>query len=337
MKRTIRIGLALFVLAAVLMCSISCGVETPSAHAVLRKHIEETVDDGKSLQISDSSQVVSSYLLIRNEKDEDGSSEEKMYLTANAMSSDSSIYRIELCLTPDDASSTEWSFYCMSVLGQAVALAESHLNITEMTGDDVIPFETATGIPLVNEYSYRITATSMTNAALLALDQYCQQNLNLSVDDLGFASLSDTCRYTEEDAANVEEDLGGAFSLERLKLAGTMLLVGMGMVFLVLAILWGVLIIFKKVMYDGANKKAEKTKAAAPASDAAPAPAADDAIVAAVTGVMAYREDDGAIAAAITAAIAETIASDPQLSREFADGFRVVSFKRKSGKSAWNK
>ncbi len=140
---------------------------------------------------------------------------------------------------------------------------------------------------------------------------------------------------TTDMSADTEEDLGGAFSLERLKLAGIMLLVGMGMVFLVLAILWAVLIIFKKVMYDGAGKKKEKAeKPTAPTVPAADTP--DDAMIAAVAGVVAYQADDGAIAAAITAAIAETIASDPALSREFAGGFRVVSFERKSGKRAWN-
>ena len=39
-------------------------------------------------------------------------------------------------------------------------------------------------------------------------------------------------------------DLGGAFSPERLSYAGQMTLLGMLMVFLVLAILWGILTLF---------------------------------------------------------------------------------------------
>ena len=40
-------------------------------------------------------------------------------------------------------------------------------------------------------------------------------------------------------------DLGGAFSPERLSYAGQMTLLGMLMVFFVLAILWGILTLFK--------------------------------------------------------------------------------------------
>ena len=43
------------------------------------------------------------------------------------------------------------------------------------------------------------------------------------------------------------EDLGGFMSPERLEIAGQVVLIGMGMVFAVLALLWGVLAIFGKV------------------------------------------------------------------------------------------
>lgn len=127
-----------------------------------------------------------------------------------------------------------------------------------------------------------------------------------------------------------EDDLGGAFSVERLIYAGQMLLLGMAMVFVVLAILWMILLIFKKVMYDGANKKS-----AAEEKPAEPAPAPVE--VAPVEEPVAATEDDGALAAAITAAVAAMIASDEALSEQFAGGFRVVSFRRKSGKGAWNR
>ena len=39
---------------------------------------------------------------------------------------------------------------------------------------------------------------------------------------------------------------------------------------------------------------------------------------------------------AITAAVAAYIDSDPALSSRFAGGFRVVSFKKKNGKTSWN-
>ncbi len=123
----------------------------------------------------------------------------------------------------------------------------------------------------------------------------------------------------------------GIFSPERFAYAGEMLILGMGMVFLVLAILWVVLIIFAKTM-GGAEKPAKQEKPAKaapkPAPKAAPAPAAAPAPVAATS--------DDAIVAAITAAIAMTINSDPALSSQFAGGFRVVSFKKKNGKTSWN-
>ena len=123
--------------------------------------------------------------------------------------------------------------------------------------------------------------------------------------------------------AHAEEDLGGAFSPARLSMAGLMIIQGMGMVFLVLAILWMVLLIFKKVFYKDlakASKAPKETKAAEPAPVAPAAPvASDDALV-----------------AAITAAVAAYIDSDPALSSQFAGGFRVVSFKKKNGKTSWN-
>lgn len=121
----------------------------------------------------------------------------------------------------------------------------------------------------------------------------------------------------------------GLFSPERWIYSGEMLVLGVGMVFLVLAILWGILTIFAKTM-GGVKKsvkketpaKVEPKPAPAPVPTAAPAPtvaASDDAIV-----------------AAITAAIAMTIDSDPALSSQFAGGFRVVSFQKKNGKTSWN-
>ena len=53
-------------------------------------------------------------------------------------------------------------------------------------------------------------------------------------------------------------DLGGAFSPERLKYALEMTVLGLCAVFAVLALLWGVLILFKLFMYDAPKKKANK-------------------------------------------------------------------------------
>lgn len=134
-----------------------------------------------------------------------------------------------------------------------------------------------------------------------------------------------------ETAGTPEEyaDMGGAFSPARLALAGQMVLVGMGLIFLALAVLWGVLVIFRKVMYDAPMKKAAKENAKKAADK--PEPAVNPA------PVPAPAADDGAVVAAITAAIAAAIASDEALSAEFKGGFRVVSFKKKNGGAAWNR
>ena len=128
---------------------------------------------------------------------------------------------------------------------------------------------------------------------------------------------------TAEVVVETEEDLGSILSPARISYAIRMTVLGMGMVFSVLALLWLVLVIFKNALAEKpAKAKAEE------ASEPAPAPA--PAVTPAPAG------DDPAIIAAITAAIAATIDSDPALSQQFAGGFRVVSFKKKSGKTSWN-
>ena len=115
-------------------------------------------------------------------------------------------------------------------------------------------------------------------------------------------------------------------SPERLEIAGQVVLIGMGMVFAVLALLWGVLAIFGKVMTSGNKKKtADEQPAEAPAPVAAPAELPEE-MPAGETGTAA--EDDEELVAALTAAVAAAIASDEELSSRFASGFRVVSFKK---------
>ena len=103
----------------------------------------------------------------------------------------------------------------------------------------------------------------------------------------------------------------------------TVVVVGLGGVFSVLAIIWGVLALFKVFFYDiPEKKKAAKIKAAAPA----PAPVAEAPVEA------APEADDTQLIAVITAAIAAYTA-------ESAGGalpFRVVSYKRVRGANGWN-
>lgn len=119
----------------------------------------------------------------------------------------------------------------------------------------------------------------------------------------------------------VVQDMGGAFSPERLALAGQVTLIGMGMVFSVLAILWAVLAIFKQIF-----AKPAPAKKAEPAPVAAPAPVVEEAVE--------EVSDDGELIAVITAAVAAYIESeDPAMAQS---GFRVVSFRRANGGKAWN-
>ncbi|MBE6581253.1 MAG: hypothetical protein E7650_06540 [Ruminococcaceae bacterium] len=102
---------------------------------------------------------------------------------------------------------------------------------------------------------------------------------------------------------------------ERLGYAGRMTLIGMMTIFAALSLLWGALALFRTVLAAADKRRAAKTAdAAAPVEAAAPAP----------TPVT----DDGAVVAAITAAISLMLAEENGGS---TPAFRVVSFKR-SGK-----
>ena len=120
-------------------------------------------------------------------------------------------------------------------------------------------------------------------------------------------------------------DLGGAFSAERMAYALEMTALGLLAVFSVLAILWGVLALFKVIFYDSKQKK-EK------------APTEEKTVVTetVVPAPVASQNDDETVAV-IMAAISAYIVADPALAEEYAGGFRVVSFKRVRDKAAWNK
>ena len=91
-------------------------------------------------------------------------------------------------------------------------------------------------------------------------------------------------------------------------------LLGMGVIFAVLILLWAVLSVFKLVFYKGGKSEAAKT-VPAPEPTAAPAP----------VPVAPTATDDAELVAAITAAIA-VVMDAPETS------FRVVSFRRTAKK-----
>lgn len=110
---------------------------------------------------------------------------------------------------------------------------------------------------------------------------------------------------------------------EKLSLSGEMLLKGLGTVFMVLVILWAILSIMGKIFGAQQNKTAAPKKTAPKEEPKVePAPAVPAAPV----------SDDGALIAAITAAIEAYRAGEGSGNLPF----RVVSFKRKNGSNGWN-
>lgn len=112
---------------------------------------------------------------------------------------------------------------------------------------------------------------------------------------------------------------------ERLSLFGEVTLLGMGTVFIVLAILWG-LIALIGFFFDLHNKKVAAKNLAAKENEASAATEAPATPVAEQTS--AQQDNNGALVAAITAAIAAYIDADETLQEEYSGGFRVVSFRR---------
>lgn len=102
---------------------------------------------------------------------------------------------------------------------------------------------------------------------------------------------------------------------ERTAYAGRMILIGMGAIFLSLAILWGVLEIFRRFVMGPTPQEESKAPAPAPVPVAVPvAPAKPQA-----------TPSDDALIAAITAAVAATLAEE---NGGVVPGFRVVSFRK---------
>ncbi len=119
------------------------------------------------------------------------------------------------------------------------------------------------------------------------------------------------------------------FSSDAFSYVGQMMLLGMGAIFSVLAILWGVLSVFKLVFAE--KPKKEISLKEKPAAEI-PAKPAEEAV--AETGYIEVDDGTDQLVAVITAAIAAYRAAEEPESA--ATGFRVVSFRRTSGGGAWN-
>ena len=99
---------------------------------------------------------------------------------------------------------------------------------------------------------------------------------------------------------------------DRALLAGQMILIGMGVIFGVLSILWLVLVLFRKLLSAKINAEEAKTAAPVAARPAAPVDAPTPS-------------NDDAVIAVITAAVAATLAEE---NGGAAPAFRVVSYRR---------
>ena len=122
---------------------------------------------------------------------------------------------------------------------------------------------------------------------------------------------------------------------DRLSYALQGTITGIVMVFAVLTLLSLILYGSKFIFYDLPNRKKEIARPIIDAKVSGVAPQAAVNESNAVTVAEQDESDDGTLAAVITAAIAATLSSE-EYKNEFVGGFRVVSFKRASGK-AWNK
>ena len=322
MKKIISLTLAAQMLVTLLLTATSCsfGMESTTGYTQLRDHLSETVGDNKPAALDHQAVGLSSASVSSVTLEGEDSNNVRAVGYAKTGS-----YVLQITLTLNGSTEKARAYY--EVLnaddGKAISTAYITVLLTHYTGDDLVAFEAMEGITPITELTNRQNASALLNSLLLALDTYTTANLGIDLHDLGFIALSD--KYMADvETAEAEEDLGPAFSPERLSMAGLMIIQGVGMVFLVLAILWLVLLIFKKVFYKDPAKtekaaKVEKKpepapEAPAPAPVPAPAPAAAPG-------------EDGALVAAITAAVAAYIDSDPALTSQFASGFRVVSFK----------
>lgn len=337
MNKIWKITLAALFLVTLLLSTAACGMESMTGFTRLRDHLVSLgACDGKVVVLDTPSE---SYALdLDTVRDADGAY--TVRATAHLMLQLQTGARTEAAtLTLTFNGSTDKATLLYQVTNNPIK-ASAPLYLNHYTGEELIEFTEFEGTTSTTvERQHREVATDLCNTLLSALDAYTAKELDMSVTELGFVALSD--KYlTPADEVKTEQNLGGAFSPERLKQAGLMLLQGMGMVFLVLAILWVVLIIFKNIFAKDAAKAERAQKAAEKAAKKQKKQAPTEVVRATTEATSAPvpppASDDGALIAAITAAIAATIESDPALASQFVGGFRVVSFKKKTGKTSWN-
>lgn len=122
---------------------------------------------------------------------------------------------------------------------------------------------------------------------------------------------------------------------ERVMYALRMLIVGIGAVFAILALLWGVLVLARILLHDLPNRsqaEQDALKSAPPPGrpNVSPRPTVQ---VKPVDSAPA-AQDNGVLIAIITAAVSAAMSEEGTLP---PGGFRVVSFRRSSDVGAWNR
>lgn len=325
MKKILSISLALLMLVCLCFSVTSCEQDTAfGKYYSYLEGLENQMDEKEADGIT----TVVAKPLTNIEDDT------KEIMLVSSVKATGAVISVTLYLT-ENTSTYHFVFSIMSDTNNSPYIwGEGDVDALSYTGNELVAFDTYKDYSYNTNYyetDYRSTATNLLKTLVLSMKPMMAK-ANVDVKDFYFISVD----FPEADLdAEGEEDLGGAFSAERWLYVGQMLVVGLGMVFLVLAILWIILLIFEKAM--GTGEKPAKPAKPAPAKADKSAPAPQKQVPAAPAApAVTPAADDGALVAAITAAIAATIASDEGLSRQFASGFRVVSFRKKSGKGAWN-
>ena len=314
MKKILSISLALLMLVCLCMSMVSC--EQDTAFGKYYSYLEGL--EGKTdLAQADALTAVMAQAITT------GEDEKPAIMMMSYIKATDATLSMTLVLK-ENTSTYEFIFEATSKTSdQKLMVASGSIDALSYTGDELVEFDAYSDAYNSNYYetTQRGTATSMLKTLVLTMKPMMAE-AGVNVEDFYFISVEFP---TTDDSASAEEDLGGPLSAARWAYVGQMLVVGLGMVFLVLAILWLVLIIFEKAM--GTKPQPEKK----------PEPKAQPVVTTQppVTPPGA-QTDDAAVVAAITAAIAAMIQSDEQLSEEFAGGFRVVSFRKKNGRGPWN-
>lgn len=318
MKKIISLSLTALMLITLLLFTASCGMESVTGYTRLRDHIRAE-GGSKSYIVLDveASELTSLGAAIATTE----AGEEYVCLVGYIYNQGAPrAHQVSLSLYNGSEKAHVSYSVINAATGDTILMGDGSILLTHYTGEDFVTFDTTQGVADTAELTYRLDAQVLLNSMLRELDRYTTARIDLGLRELGFIALSEKYMAPQEET-ETEIDLGGPFSSARLSKAGLMIIQGMGMVFLVLITLWLVLLVFKKVFYKDPAK--EKQKEETPAEVVAPVPSSQ-------------ATDEDVLAAVITAAVVAYIESDPTLSSQLAGGFRVVSFKKKNGKTSWN-